>query len=187
MMPSQATADPMYVYFYEIGSGSGIQIAADLHNFYTVGNIFLGYGPESAWIEVDTFYLGPPCYAILTDPLSGAISDMVLVTIGGGGTIWSMMIQFASYPATITIPAGAILGGSHPENGTVQDMFDTPLSWGGYWSDSIQIRVQSSETNEVEPPPPPPPPPPPTPVPEPTTLALLGIGLVGLLVVKVKR
>jgi len=127
----------------KVGSISNVSTNGELLSFtYTLPNGLI-FVPTATW------------FRRMIDPGGSTVSDIFLISTAGGTR--NASVEFASDPATLMIPGGAINLGNVTETGALQDMFD--ISGAGMF---LTFQAGSSE------------------VPEPTSLILLLTGLVGV-------
>jgi hypothetical protein len=122
----------------------------------------ISIGPEFVHFTLPSFLTGPFNTAVYTDifedKVGGVLSDRLLLTYSANSSF--VDVQFASDPATITLPAGAVKFLTVVENGNFQfaanfDLDETTI---------YQFQVRSDVAD----------------VPGPATLLLLGSGLAAL-------
>jgi hypothetical protein len=122
----------------------------------------ISIGPEFVHFTLPSFLTGPLNTAIYTDifedKVGGVLSDRLLLTYSANSSF--VDVQFASDPATITLPAGAVNFLNVVENGNFQfaanfDIGETTI---------YQFQVRSDVAD----------------VPAPATVLLLGFGLAAL-------
>ena len=122
----------------------------------------ISIGPEFVHFTLPSFLTGPLNTAVYTDifedKVGGVLSDRLLLTYSANSSF--VDVQFASDPATITLPAGAVNFLNVVENGNFQfaanfDIGETTI---------YQFQVKSDVAD----------------VPGPATLLLLGSGLAAL-------
>jgi hypothetical protein len=100
--------------------------------------------------------------ALFEDVVGGTLSDQLLITQTAGSSL--LNVQFASDPATLTLPPGTVILPGLVETGNFQTLADVSTP-GGLFAFQVRSDLASSEHGDV---------------PKPATLLLLSSGLTGL-------